>query len=71
MSAHRYTDCRIDCDQPGCPRSEFASHLDLMDATAGNARKVLARRGWKVGVSDGHGITMDFCPEHAATPETP
>lgn len=67
MSAHRYTDSRIDCDHPGCVRSEFASHLDLTDATATNARAVLERCGWQVGISDGHGTRMDFCPEHKRT----
>ena len=74
MSAHRYTDCRIDCDHPGCGRTEFAGNLSLMEPTAAELRKVLKRRGWRVAIlvplampDDGErSLRKDFCPEHAA-----
>lgn len=71
MSAHRLTDCRIDCDEPGCGQSEFAGLLTPADLTAAEARKVLKARGWQVGIPDGHGTRMDFCPEHKPAPPRP
>lgn len=66
MSAHKVTDCRIDCDEPGCGACEFAGSIAMTpDLTAAAARKVLKARGWQVGRSDGHGTRQDFCPEHA------
>jgi len=68
MSAHRYTDCRIDCDYPDCGQSEFAGNLNTMAPTAANARTILQARGWKVGIPApelGDRQRADYCPEHA------
>lgn len=64
MSAHRLTDCRIDCDHPGCGDAAFATHLSLMDPTAAEARKMLKAYGWQVGVGGEDGVRRDFCPNH-------
>jgi hypothetical protein len=68
VSAHRYTDCRIDCDRQDCGRSEFASLLGLMEPTAAEARRILKARGWQVNVSaqdEGGGWwRADYCPLH-------
>ena len=67
MSAHRYTDCRVDCDHEGCGRSEFGGNLSLMEPTAAETRRVLKRRGWLVDVP-AHPADdrrrLDFCPAH-------
>jgi hypothetical protein len=66
MSAHRITDCRIDCDWLNCGQSEFAGNLNTADMTAVNARMILKRRGWKVGLLGTDRTRRDYCPEHAA-----
>jgi hypothetical protein len=68
VSAHRYTDSRIDCDHEGCGRSEFASSLGVGEPKAARARKILKARGWQVcvPVTDEYGEARraDYCPEH-------
>jgi len=65
VTAHRYTDSRIDCDHPaGCFQFEFASRLELVDATAAAARKILKARGWAVSVPGEDGSRRDYCPAH-------
>lgn len=69
MSAHRFTDCRIDCDYLGCNRSVFASQFTVMDPTAAEVRKLLKAQGWKTGIDSGEvrAPRKDYCPEHART----
>ncbi len=71
MSAHPYTDTRIQCDAPGCLSSVFGGHLDGTDTTARTVRRIIRRRGWLVGLpepgmfgSGTSGQRLDYCPEH-------
>lgn len=71
MSAHRYTDCRIDCDHPGCGKCEFAGHFTVEATTAAEARRALKRAGWTVGVKSDDGERKDFCPAHKPAETAP
>ena len=77
MSAHRYTDCQIQCDYPGCVASEFGGNLNLRNTRASGVRQTLEARGWAVNVFEpsifneqmSSGRRLDYCPAHKPVSE--
>ncbi len=70
MTAHTYSEAIIHCDAEGCAMTAPASELPLMvgEMTAGNARRILRRRGWRTDVPGPDGKRRDYCPAHSHRP---